>query len=409
MKRVGWVIAATMLSVVVVGGGVVTAVRVSAAPPLPTMQLSVPATFVPVPGPPVPVRQPPQGALALQGLGHDIALLDADTPRPIASVAKVMTAYFTLQVHPLNDQLDEGPVLTMTADDVQDWLDTQRKNGSNIQVSAGEKLTERQLLLGLMLPSANNFADTLARWVSGSIDHFVSDLNRVAGQIGMAHTHFADPSGYSPDTVASASDLVILGKKALEIPALAAIVRTQEAKLPNGQTLDNLDALLATEPGWLGIKTGSTDQAGGCLLFAAQQQVGTGMLTLVGAVLGQTDLQAAFDAARTAVETGFQGYGVLHLTDVPTISGSVTTRWGDTSLVRISSEGGGDAGVPVRMGTVLRLSVWTPPLAAREPAGHVVAMIRGYDGDVQRIEWPVLLVRNINLPSAMWMLFSNHP
>jgi serine-type D-Ala-D-Ala carboxypeptidase (penicillin-binding protein 5/6) len=407
MRRVGWVIAAVLLATVVIGGGVVTAVRVNAAPPPPVLHLDVPATYVPVPGPPVPVHQPPQGSLALQGLGHDIALLDADTPHPIASVAKVMTAYRVLQVDPLADQFDEGPVLTMTDVDVQDWHDTVRKDGSSLPVAVGERLTEKQLLLGLLLPSANNFADTLGRWVSGSVDGFVSDLNAAASQLGMTHTHFADPSGFSPQTVASASDLVILGKKVLEVPALAAIVATQHAKLPDGTALDNLDTLLGSEPGWLGIKTGSTPEAGGCLLFAARQQVGTGDLTLVGAVLGQTDLAAALDAAKTAVETGFQGYGVVHMGDVPTISGTVTTRWGDTSAVHISTAGDATGGVAVRMGTVLRLTVRTTPLAARESANYTLAVIAGYDGDTRRFDWAVILDRSIELPSAMWMLFKN--
>ena len=407
MRRVGWVIAAVLLGTVVIGGGVVTAVRVNAAPPPPVLHLDVPPTYVPVPGPPTPVHQPPQGSLALQGLGHDIALLDADTPHPIASVAKVMTAYQVVQVHPLADQFDEGQVLTMTDVDVQDWHDTVRKDGSSLPVAAGERLTEKQLLLGLLLPSANNFADTLGRWVSGSVDGFVSDLNTAANQLGMTHTHFADPSGFSPQTVASASDLVILGKKVLQIRALAAIVATQHAQLPDGTQLDNLDNLLGSEPGWLGIKTGSTPEAGGCLLFAAKQQVGSGNLTLVGAVLGQTDLPAALDAARTAVETGFEGYGVVHIADVPAISGTVTTRWADTSAVHISTAGVDTGGVPVRMGTVLRLTVATAPLAAREPMNHTVATIAGYDGDTRRFEWAVVLDRDIPLPSAMWMLFKN--
>ncbi len=326
MRRKGWVIAAGLVSAVMIGGGVVTAVRVTAAPPLPAMRLDVPATYIPVPGPPVPVHQPPQGSLALQGDGRDIALLDADTPHPIASVAKAMTAYAVLQAHPLADRFDEGSVLTMTAADVQDYRATLAESGSSLPVSAGERLTERQLLLGLLLPSANNFADTLGRWVAGSVEQFVATLNSTAQQLGMTHTHFADPSGFSSDTVSSASDLVILGKKVLTVPALVALVSTQQAQLPDGTVLDNLDTLLASQPGWLGIKTGWTPDAGGCLLFAARRQVGAGMITMVGAVLGQTDLHAALDAATTAVDTGFQGYGVVHFTDTPGISGEVTTR-----------------------------------------------------------------------------------
>jgi len=407
MRRTGWAITAGALAAVMIGGGIVAAVRVNAAPPPPVLRLSVPDTYVPVPGPPVPVHQPPQGSLALQGMGRDLALLDADTPHPIASVAKVLTAYVVLQAHPLADRFDEGPVLTMTDADVADYRRVFAEDGSSLPVVAGEKLTERQLLLGLLLPSANNFADTLGTWVSGGVDQFVARLNSTAQSLGMTHTHYADPSGFSPDTVASASDLVILGQKVLEVPALAALVATQHAQLPDGTVLDNLDTLLGTEPGWLGIKTGNTPQAGGCLLFAARRPVGGAQVTLVGAVLGQTDLHAALDAAKTAVDSGFLGYGVVHPEDFPTVSGQVTTRWGDSSAVHVAVDGGDPAGLPVRMGTVLRISYSVSPLAAAMPSERVVAVVDGADDQGNRFTWKVALDRAIARPTAMWMLFKN--
>lgn len=407
MSRKGWVITAGLLAGVMIGGGLVTAERVNAAPPLPRLDLGVPATYVPVTGPPVPVHQPPQGSLALQGMGHDIALLDADAPHPIASVAKAMTAYAVVQAHPLVDSVDEGPQLTMTDADVADYHAVLAENGSSLPVTAGERLTERQLLLGLLLPSANNFADTLGRWVSGSVDGFVATLNATAAQLGMAHTHFADPSGFSPRTVSSASDLVILGRKVLAVPALAALVATRHAQLPDGTALDNLDTLLGTEPGWLGIKTGNTPEAGGCLLFAAQRQVGVSTVTLVGAVLGQTDLHAALDAAKTAVDSGFDGYAAVTADDQPAISGMVTARWGARSGLHVVA---GSLGFAVRMGTVLQLSVQTLRLSAHMPAEQRVAVISGSDGDnpSSRFRWTVNLDRDIPLPSAGWLLFDNH-
>lgn len=397
-------IAAALAGAVVVGGGIATVVRVSAAPPPPALSLTVPTTFVPVPGPPPPVHQPPQGSLALQGLGRDIALLDADTPRPIASVAKAMTAYVVLQAHPLADRLDEGPVLTLTEADVADYRAVFAAGGSSLPVALGERLTERQMLLGLLLPSANNFADTLGRWVSGSVGQFVARLNSEAAALGMSHTHFADANGFSDQTVASASDLVVLGRKVLEVPALAALVATQHATLPDGTQLDNLDTLLATEPGWLGIKTGNTDAAGGCLLFAARRPVGSSTVTLVGAVLGQTDLHAALDAAKTAVDTGFMGYAAWSGDDAPGASGMVTTRWGESSAVHVAPNGGD---VPVRMGTALHVTSSPRPLATRMLPGNVVASLSVSDGTAVSLTWLVRLDGEIAPPSFWWMLFQS--
>jgi D-alanyl-D-alanine carboxypeptidase (penicillin-binding protein 5/6) len=405
MRRRGRWIAAALAGAVVIGAAITTAVRVTAAPPPPALSLAVPTTYVPVPGPPPPVHQPPQGSLALQGLGRDIALLDADTPHPIASVAKAMTAYVVLEVHPLTDQYDEGPVLTMTDADVADYRAVFDAGGSSLPVAVGERLTERQMLLGLLLPSANNFADSLGRWVSGSVDQFVARLNSEASGWGMSHTHFADPSGFSAQTVASASDLVILGKKVLTVPALAALVATQHAVLPDGTKLDNLDTLLGTEPGWLGIKTGNTDEAGGCLLFAARRAVGSASVTLVGAVLGQTDLAAALDAAKTAVDTGFMGFVAMPASDAPTVSGTVTTRWGDSSSVHVAV-GGGD--LPVRMGTVLQLRTSEQRLtASRLGGGRLVATVAGSDGTGVSVRWDVVLDQAIPPPSFWWMLFQS--
>ena len=101
-------------------------------------------------------------------------------------------------------------------------------------VSAGEQLSERDLLLALMLPSANNIAETLALRVSGSRDAFIAGLNAEASALGMASTHFADPSGYNPATVSTPGDLVKLARAALAVPALAAVVAARSATLPDG-------------------------------------------------------------------------------------------------------------------------------------------------------------------------------
>ena len=402
MRR-GRVVAAVAVVALVSTGLSVSLVRVNAAPPLPVATFSIPPTLTPAPGPPKPVLQPPQGSLALQGNGRDIALLDADDPRPIASVAKAMTALVVLQAHPLADRYDEGPVLTMDAADVQFYRDTVAEDGSYVPIALGERLTERQMMLALLLPSANNFADSLGRWVAGSVPAFVDRLNATAAAMGMAHTHFDDPSGFSLRTVSTASDLVILGHAVLRDRALTAIVGTAHARLPDGTQLDNLDTLLDSVPGWLGIKTGSTPEAGGCLLFAARRSLGPGAdVEMVGAVLAQTDLHAALDAARSAVLTGFEGYAVVDgRVMVPPVTGDVRTAWGWRSLVHAASS---VQTLAVRAGTVLQLRLVrrtvTVPMARGRPVAEVVASVDGRDV----LTWPVVLDLEVARPSGWWML-----
>ncbi len=326
------VLGTTALAAVVAAGSW----RLSAAVPPLRAEVRLPATALSVAGdPPAPVTLPSGGSLVVEAASAGavparLAAQDAEVVRPIGSVAKTMTALAVLAAHPLGAE-EEGPVLTMTADDVALFRDALAVDGSSLPVTAGQRLSERRLLLGLMLPSANNLAETLGRWVSGSHDAFVVRLNALAATLGMASTHFDDPSGFSPRTVSTAADLVRLGRAALGVPALARIVATTEAPFDVGITLHNLDSLLTSVPGWLGVKTGETPSAGGCLLFAARRSLGDAAepVTVVGAVLGQPHLAEALSAARSAVESGYAGYRAVRLADLdPGVRGRVVAPWG---------------------------------------------------------------------------------
>ncbi|MFL6076160.1 MAG: D-alanyl-D-alanine carboxypeptidase family protein [Mycobacteriales bacterium] len=204
---------------------------------------------------------------------------------PIASVAKVMTAYLVLRDHPLRLGHD-GPTITLTAADV---ADTDRRRGrqeSIVSVAAGERLTERQALQALLLPSANNIAAVLARWDAGSVDRFVVRMNATARSLRMTHTRYTDPSGYDDATVSTAADQVRIVDRAMRLPVFAGIVATPSATLPVAGTVHNTDTLLGHN-GFVGVKTGSDDAAGGCFAFRAVRWVDGRRTTITGVVLGQ--------------------------------------------------------------------------------------------------------------------------
>jgi D-alanyl-D-alanine carboxypeptidase (penicillin-binding protein 5/6) len=98
----------------------------------------------------------------------------------------------------------------MTAEDVAGYEFAKNNNYSLLPVKLGEKLTEKQLLEGLMLPSGNNIADTLGRWVAGSDEAFVAKMNETAQSLGMTNTHYADASGANEATVSNAVDQIKL-------------------------------------------------------------------------------------------------------------------------------------------------------------------------------------------------------
>jgi D-alanyl-D-alanine carboxypeptidase (penicillin-binding protein 5/6) len=204
---------------------------------------------------------------------------------PIASVAKVMTAYLVLRDRPLRPGQD-GPAIEVTDADAADTDRRRREQESVVSIAAGEQLTELQALQALLLPSANNIAAVLARWDGGSVRRFVARMNATARSLGMTHTRYTDPSGYDDATVSTASDQVRIVERAMRQPVFASIVGTPSATLPVAGTVHNTNALLGHD-GFVGVKTGSDAAAGGCFAFRAIRRVDGTRTTITGVVLGQ--------------------------------------------------------------------------------------------------------------------------
>jgi serine-type D-Ala-D-Ala carboxypeptidase (penicillin-binding protein 5/6) len=239
---------------------------------------------------------------------------------PIASVAKVMTAYLVLRDHPLRLG-EDGPTITLTRADVADTDRRRRQRESVVSIAAGERLTERQALQALLLPSANNIAVVLARWDAGSVDRFVARMNAAARSLGMTHTRYTDPSGYDDATVSTAADQVRIVDRAMRLPVFASIVATSSATLPISGTVHNTDTLLGLN-GFVGVKTGSDDAAGGCFAFRAIRRIHGKRTTITGVVLGQPgdDRIAAGLAAADAMVDRIAGHSRRRLPGAPPAS-----------------------------------------------------------------------------------------
>ena len=202
----------------------------------------------------------------------------------IGGLAEVMTAYVVLQDHPL--AVGEGgepvPVTTGAIDASQ----VEAAAGQPVvAVTAGETLTELQSLQALLLASASDVADLLATWDGGGVSAFVAKMNQAADRLGMRATTFGGPSGFDTSSVSTAKDMVLLGRAAMAIPAFRSIVATPQVTLPVAGTVYNLNFEVGRS-GFIGIKTGSDNAAGGCFLFAADVTVAGVTVTLVGALLG---------------------------------------------------------------------------------------------------------------------------
>jgi D-alanyl-D-alanine carboxypeptidase (penicillin-binding protein 5/6) len=235
---------------------------------------------------------------------------------PIASVAKLMTAYVILHDHPLPAN-GSGPDITVEPSEAAEYPSQIADGDSLVAIAAGERLTERQALEALLLPSADNMAWILARWDAGSQAAFVARMNATARRRGMTGTSYTDPSGLDPSTTSTAADQVRLGMAAMQVPPLAALAAESTTVVPVAGVVRNTNTLLGQD-GIVGLKTGSTQAAGGCLLVAAWQEVNGRRTLIVAATFGQPGtagtilpnaLQAGHDlvhALDTALDPGAQ-------------------------------------------------------------------------------------------------------
>lgn len=299
-----------------------------------------------------------------------LASHDEQKPLPTASVAKTITALAVLDKKPLAPG-QTGPEITMTDTDAALYNQYVAKDGSAVPVFSGETVTEYQALQAMMLPSANNMADTMAIWAFGSLANYRTFATDFVHKLGMVNTTIgSDASGYSPDTTSTANDLVHLGLAAISNPVLADIVSQKVADFPNFGPIENVNTLLGTD-GIRGIKTGNTDQAGGVYLGAADITVAGRKITVVTAVIGAPSLGAAMrDSVPmiAASQSEFQNTVVVRAGQKV---GEVTSAWGERSDI-IANE---NISVMTWSGTALSPRVSQRNIRAPAPDGTTVGSL----------------------------------
>lgn len=268
-----------------------------------------------------------ESAVGASGLGV-LATHSTQKADPTASVAKIMNALMILKARPLAVG-QPGPTLTLTQADVNIYNAYVAEDGSVAKVTAGEQITEYQALEAMLLPSADNIADTLANWAYGSMDAYSAAANAYAIKLGMNDTHFgtADASGYSAETTSTAHDLVLLGETALKNPIVAQIVGEKEATVPVAGTIQNVNWLLGSHD-INGIKTGNTNEAGGVYLFSAKYVIADGQsVELVGAIMSEPTLLQALDDAVPLLNSAEAHFSVSTLVKQGQVLGSYNVPW----------------------------------------------------------------------------------
>lgn len=244
---------------------------------------------------------------------------------PMASTTKIMTALLLLEAGEDMDTLIE---VAPEAAGVE---------GSSMYLHAGERLSLRDLLYGLMMVSGNDAAVALAVHHSGSVEAFAARMNDTAAALGCADTHFVNPNGlHDPQHYTSAWDLAKMAAAAMALPAFRELVSTEKYTTTTGdriRTFRTKNKVLTQVEGGCGIKTGYTRKAGRCLCFAAERQ---GML-LIGAVLNAPDM---WNDGKKILDRGFSRYELrAFLTPGQTVGQVPVTGSEKKSLPAAAKEG----------------------------------------------------------------------
>jgi D-alanyl-D-alanine carboxypeptidase (penicillin-binding protein 5/6) len=360
---------------------------------------SLPSSIV-IKGTPPTLPWPAHGSAAIgaQGIGF-IASSGNEQASPAFSVTKVMTALVVLQDKPLQKGQD-GPTITLTDQDVQAYQVDAESKQSVVKVEAGEQLTELQVLEGMLIPSGNNLAETIARWDAGSATAFVGKMNDRAAALHLTHTKFTDTSGASEGSVSTASDLLALGMVAMQNPVLAGIVAMEQVTLPVAGTIPNVDGALG-HTGIFGIKTGSGFDSGANFLFAANATVDNHTIVVYGCVMGEPTLDDAFTSAENLITTMSSALHVHRILERNETVGTYTTAWGEqTDAVSLF-----DVDVVEWPGMVLRESLEVAPLTVDKPlppntkAGVEHVTLGDYNFDVS-----VATANQLYPPGRFWRL-----
>jgi D-alanyl-D-alanine carboxypeptidase (penicillin-binding protein 5/6) len=336
-------------------------------------------------------------SVAVAGLGL-LGSGGSGAPRPIASVTKLMTAYVVLKDHPLK-QGEAGPAVATTAADAARYLQMIAQDQSALPVTAGLTFSQYELLEGMLIPSANNFAEMLAAWDAGGQAAFVQKMNAEAKTLGMTNTTYADASGFASGSVSTAQDQLILERALMQNPLFADIVGMKQARLPGGiGQVTNVNELLGQD-GVIGIKTGFTEDAGGNLAFAARRQLGAQQVDIIGAVLGQADRPAAFEATRRIISQLAQSLQVARVITNGQKVATIKPAWtGEVDVVA-----GAEAQMLYWPGMALESSVEIDPLKAPMKAGEQVGWLDLKLGEQQQ-RIPLNLAQDLPKAGLFWKL-----
>lgn len=252
--------------------------------------------------------------------GRTLAARDAETPRPMASITKLMTVLVALEHVGLDERVTVPAVAA-------------RIGESSLRLRAGQRVLVRDLVIGTLVPSANDAATALAVRAAGSVPRFVGLMNEKAREMALVGTNYRNPHGLDErGHVSTASDSAVVLRAALRVPVIRRYAGTARATLSDGRVVESTDNLIGRVPGFVGGKTGHTTMAGWSqVAFARVSGVG-----VTATVLGSpTEAQRDRDLA-ALLRFGLQSYRQSKVVDSARRYATVPVGWGLEPLVLVA-------------------------------------------------------------------------
>lgn len=219
---------------------------------------------------------------------HDEQVWSNDeAPHRMASMTKLVTVLVGLEAAPVEAGTD-GPSYTLTGSDESLVGEVLAKDGTFAPAPVGLTLTTRQIIDLILVPSANNYAISYARWIFGSDEAFATAASDWIARNGLTSMHIEEASGLSDNNVATTADVVRLARIALANPLVAEVVSQSRIEIPELGEITTTNRLLG-DPGVIGLKTGTTFPDGYSLVAAKHEAFGERDLVAIAVTMDRPD------------------------------------------------------------------------------------------------------------------------
>jgi len=278
----------------------------------------------------------------------------------IASTTKIMTGLLAAEAGGLDRYVSVPP-------------EAAGIEGSSLYLKAGERVSVRELLYGMMLQSGNDAAAALAIRTAGSVPAFVEKMNGRAAQLGLRGTHFANPNGLDdPENYSTARDLALLARAAMENETFRTVVSTRSIRV-GARSLSNHNKLLWRYDGAEGVKTGFTKKAGRVLVSAAER----GGRRLIAVTIRAPD---DWNDHAAMLDYGFSAFETRTLAREGDLLGGAPVLGGDREAVRFAAAGTAEAMLRADEKPLVRICaprVLFAPVTAGETVGWAEFRVGG--------------------------------